>query len=216
MSRGIFSPEELEELEAFDREIEDEDEPLTLEEWRESMRRDRGIEGPPRQRSPEQREKDRIKSRARREANAEYCREAHRAWYAKNREYAQAWQRDYYRRHPTGKREAQQRLQQRMRDSAARRRLRELREALGMTQGELGAIFGSSHQVVHNWEAGKSYIPERVLDWMEAQREHTQAGVVQREERPTEPLYSPKDARCEAGSRPAPGDMETEAQHDQP
>lgn len=171
MSRGIFSPEELAELEAFDKEIEDEDEPLTLEEWRASMRRDRGIEGPPKQRSPEQREKDRIKSRARREANAEYCREAHRAWYAKNREYAQAWQRDYYRRHTTGKREAQQRLQQRMRDSAARRRLRELREALGMTQGELGAIFGSSRQVVHNWEAGKSYIPERVLDWMEAQHD---------------------------------------------
>ena len=30
------------------------------------------------------------------------------------------------------------------------------------------------------------------------------AGVAQREERSTEPLYSPKDARYEAGSRPAP------------
>lgn len=167
MSRGIFSPEELAELEAFDKEIEDDDEPLTLEEWRASMRRDRGIEGPPKQRSPEEREKDRIKSRARREANAEYCREAHRAWYAKNREYAQAWQRDYYRRHAEEKRESQRRLKERNRSSGTGLRLRELRKALGMTQAQMGEIFGSSRQVVHNWEAGKSYIPERVLDWME-------------------------------------------------
>ncbi len=171
MSRGIFTPEELAELEAFDREIEDEDEPLTLEEWRASMRRDRGIEGPPRPRSPEERERDRIKSRERRESNAEYYRAAHRAWYAKNREYALAWQREYYRRNTAGKREALQRLRERMSSSESRRRLRELRKALGMTQDQLGQIFGSSRQVVHNWEAGNSYIPPRVLEWMEARHD---------------------------------------------
>ena len=35
-------------------------------------------------------------------------------------------------------------------------------------------------------------------------------GVAQQEERSTEPLYSPKDARCEAGSRPAPGTIPRE------
>lgn len=167
MSRGIFTPEELAELEAFDREIEDEDEPLTLEEWRESMRRDRGLEGPPRPRSPEERERNRIKSRERREANAEYYREAHRAWYAKNREYAQAWQREYYRTHAEAHTAAQLRLRERNRDSEARFRLRELRKALGLTQAELGRLFDRSRQVAHHWESGQSNIPAAVLEWME-------------------------------------------------
>ena len=167
MSRSIFSPEELAELEAFDREIEDEDAPLTLEEWRESMRRDRGIEGPPRPRSPEEREQDRIKSRARRAANAEYYREAHRAWYAKNREYAQAWQRDYARRHAEEKRESQRRLKERNRSSGTGLRLRELRKALGMTQAQMGEIFGCSRHVANNWESGVTQVPAPVLEWME-------------------------------------------------
>lgn len=167
MSRGIFSPEELAELEAFDREIEDDDEPLTLEEWRESMRRDRGLEGPPRPRSPEEREREKIKSREHRAANAEYYREAHRAWYAKNREYAQAWQRDYYRRHTEQRRESERRLRERNLRSDAPLRLRELRKALGLTQAQLGGIFGRSRQVAHHWESGKSNIPAAVLEWME-------------------------------------------------
>jgi DNA-binding XRE family transcriptional regulator len=167
MSRGIFSPEELAELEAFDREIEDEDEPLTLEEWRASMRRDRGLEGPPKERSPEEREHDRIKSREHRAANAEYYRAAHRAWYAKNREYAQAWQREYCRTHAEAHAAAQLRLRERNRDSEARFRLRELRKALGLTQAELGRLFDRRRQVVCNWESGVSNIPARVLEWME-------------------------------------------------
>lgn len=171
MSRGIFTPEELAELEAFDREIEDENAPLTLEEWRASMRRDRGIEGPPKPRSPEARERDRIKSREHRAANAEYYREAHRAWYAKNREYAQAWQRDYCNKHIEERKAARLRLRERNRESEARFRLRELRKALGMTQAQLGEIFGRSRQVVNNWESGVSCVPARVLEWMEAQRD---------------------------------------------
>ena len=173
MSRGIFTPEELAELEAFDKEIEDEDVPLTLEEWRESMRRDRGVEGPPRPRSPEEREKDRIKSRERRESNAEYYRAAHRAWYARNREYAQAWQREYCRTHKGQRRESERRLQERNLRSDAPLRLRELRRALGLTQAEMGKIFDRSRQVANNWESGKSTIPAAVLAWMEAQ--HDQA-----------------------------------------
>ena len=167
MSRGIFSPEELAELEAFDREIEDEDEPLTLEEWRESMRRDRGLEGPPKPRSPEQREKDRIKSRERRAAKAEYYRNAHRAWYARNKEYAQAWQRDYSRRHTAEKLESLRRLKERNRSNGIGLQLRELRKALGMTQAQLGEIFGKSRQVANNWESGVTQIPAPVLAWME-------------------------------------------------
>ncbi len=167
MRRGIFSPEELAELAAFDREIEDDDEPLTLEEWRASMRRDRGIEGPPKQRSPEERERDRIKSREHRAANAEYYREAHRAWYAKNREYARAWQREYERKHTEQRRESERRLQERNLRSDAPLRLRELRKSLGLTQAQLGEIFDRSRQVVHHWESGKSNIPAAVLEWME-------------------------------------------------
>ena len=173
MSRSIFTPEELAELEAFDRKIEDEDAPLTLEEWRQSMRRDRGIEGPPKERSPEERERDRIKSRARREANAEYYREAHRAWYAKNREYAQAWQRDYCNKHIEERKAARLRLREHNRESEARFRLRELRKTLGMTQAQLGEIFGRSRQVANNWESGVSCVPARVLEWMEAQRDES-------------------------------------------
>ena len=167
MSRGIFSPEELAELAAFDREIEDDDAPLTLEEWRASMRRDRGLEGPPKPRSPEERERERIKSREHRAANAEYYREAHRAWYAKNREYAQAWQRDYARRHAEEKRESQRRLKERNRNSGTGLRLRELRKALGMTQAQMGEIFGCSRQVANNWESGVTQVPAPVLAWME-------------------------------------------------
>lgn len=167
MSRSIFSPEELAELEAFDREIEDEDAPLTLEEWRQSMRRDRGLEGPPKPRSPEQREKDRIKSREHRAAKAEYYRNAHRAWYARNKEYAQAWQRDYSRRHTAEKLESLRRLKERNRSNGIGLQLRDLRKALGMTQTQLGEIFGKSRQVANNWESGVTQIPAPVLAWME-------------------------------------------------
>lgn len=167
MSRGIFTPEELAELEAFDREIEDEDAPLTLEEWRESMRRDRGLEGPPKPRSPEEREKDRIKSREHRAHNPEYYREAHRAWYAKNREYAQAWQRDYCRKHAAERRESERRLRERNLRSDAPLRLRALRKALGLTQAQLGGIFGRSRQVANNWESGVTQVPAPVLAWLE-------------------------------------------------
>ncbi len=171
MSRGIFSPEELAELAAFDREIEDDDEPLTLEEWRASMRRDRGLEGPPKPYSDERRARQREQSKAYRAAHREKAVAAHREWYANNRAYAQAWQRDYNRRHAVNKRESLQRLQERNRDSEARLQLRKLRKALGLTQAELGEIFDRSRQVVHHWESGKSNIPAAVLEWMGAQRD---------------------------------------------
>lgn len=166
MSRGIFSPEELAELEAFDREIEDDDEPLTLEEWRESMRRDRGLEGPPKPCSDERRAQQRESSRIYRETHREQVREAHRRWYRKNREYAQAWQRDYYRRHTSEHREAG--LHFRALYPEAGKELRTLRMSLGLTQGAVGAMFGCCRSAVSFWERGKVSVPRRVLEWMEA------------------------------------------------
>ena len=167
MSRGIFSPEELAELEAFDKQIEDEDEPLTLEEWRASMRRDRGLPLDPKPISEERKAKARERARERRAQNPEYYREAHRQWYAKNRAYAQAWQREYHRNKPDVRRKAQERLQKQLRQSEAVLRLRALRSRLGLTQAQLGAIFGVSQMSAHYWEAGKVHIPQRVLNWMD-------------------------------------------------
>ena len=168
VSRGIFSPEELAELEAFDREIEDEDAPLTLEEWRESMRRDRGLEGPPKPYSDERRAQQREQSKAYRETHLEQSRASHRAWYERNRGYAQAWQRDYYRRRNADRIAAVSRLRAAHPD--APQELRAIRELLGLSRSALGEELGRHENTVRNWETGRTRIPLAALEWLEAQR----------------------------------------------
>lgn len=177
MRRPSFTPEELAELAVFDAAIDDADEPLSLEEWRASMRRDRGIEGPPKQRSPEARERDRIKSREHRAANAEYYREAHRAWYANNREYAKAWQREYYRTHrrPQGC-SVRRKIPGEAIDAAAGQRLRELRKGLGMSQRALGSLLGVTATAVGYWERGIVSVRAGVAELLEQMLQEQAAG----------------------------------------
>lgn len=187
MSRSIFTPEELAELAAFDAEIEDEDKPLTLEEYRESMRRDRGLEGPPKPHSEAQRAKEREYSRKRRSAPAvaEMQRQAHRAWYAKNCEYAKAWQREYYRTHSDAKRRSTEQLRERLKDNPEAAELRALRKALGMSMRQLGPIFGKSYQVIHYWETGKTRVPPWALERLRELAEPQEASG------PSEPVSLP-------------------------
>lgn len=176
MSRSIFTPEELAELAAFDAEIEDEDKPLTLEEYRESMRRDRGLQGPTKPHTEAQRAREREHARKRRKnpAVAERARQAHRAWYAKNCEYAKAWQREYEKNRGPAKKASVQRLWEKLRDSPQAREVLELRKALEMTQRQLGPILGRSYAVIHNWEAGKTRVPAWALERL---RELAETGV---------------------------------------
>jgi len=166
MSRSIFTPEELEELAAFDAEIEDEDKPLTLEEYRESMRRDRGLQGPPKPHTEAQRAREREHARKRRKipAVAERQRQAHRAWYAKNCEYAKAWQREYYLTHTDAKRRSTEELHRRLQGNPAAAEMRALRKALGMTLRQLSPIIGRSAQVIHYWETGQTRVPAWALE----------------------------------------------------
>lgn len=168
MSRPIFTPEELAELAAADAEIDREDAPLTLEEWKASMRRDRGLTGPPKARSPERREADRERARAYQKAHKDLYREAHRRWYERNREYAKAWQRDYYRRNPEKHKSPDRKPRPGCLADPNRLRLLRLRQSLSLSQRELGLICGFSAATVSNWELGKAWIPAAALDKLEA------------------------------------------------
>ena len=165
MSRSIFTPEELAELAAADAEIEDDD-ALTLEEYRESMRRDREIAGPMKPYSEARRAREREHSRKRRQdpGVAEKQRQAHRAWYAKNHEYALAWQREYSLTHTDAKRRSTEELQRRLQGNPAAAEMRELRKALGLTMRQLSLIMGRSYQVIHYWETGKTRVPAWALE----------------------------------------------------
>lgn len=169
MSRGIFSPEELAELEAFDAAIDDADEPLSLEEWRASMRRDRGLPDRPRKYSEGYKARQREYSRKRlaTEEGRERAREAHRAWYAKNREYAKAWQREYNRAHKDAHRAAMDRIAESHKDDAPRRRLKDLRLHLGLTQQALAHLLGVSPSAVCYWETGRSAAKPDVIERLE-------------------------------------------------
>ena len=150
MSRSIFTPEELAELAAADAEIEDDD-ALTLEEYRESMLRDREIAGPLKPYSEARRAREREHARKRRADPkvAERARQAHRAWYAKNRDYALAWQKDYYLRNTGAKRRAAAELRERLRDNPDGKAVRALRKQMGLTQRQLAPIMGKSRTVLH-------------------------------------------------------------------
>ena len=165
MSRSIFTPEELAELAAADAEIEDDD-ALTLEEYRESMRRDRETAGPRKPYSEARRAREREHARKRRQDPrvAEKQRQAHRAWYAKNRDYALAWQREYYLTHSEAKRRSTEELQRRLRGNPDAAEMLAMRKALGLTQRQLGPILGRSFQVIHYWEAGKTRVPAWALE----------------------------------------------------
>lgn len=175
MSRSIFTPEELAELAAFDAAVKDE--PLTLEEWRETMLRDREISGPRKPYSAERRARQREQSKAYRDSHREYAREAHRAWYAKNREYALAWQRDYYRRHAAEKRQTESRFREQHRRDQEAATVRAIRKRLCLTQRQLGAALGRSAAVVHTWETGKTRVPEEALRRISAMAAEASAGT---------------------------------------
>ena len=169
MSRSIFTPEELAELAAADAEIEA-DEALTLEEYRETMRRDREISGPRKPYSESRKNRAREYARKRRSdpAVAEKGRQAHRDWYDKNRDYALAWQREYYLTHSDAKRRATEALKDRLRGNPEAAEVLARRKALGMTQRQLGAVLGRSCTVIHYWETGKTNVPAWAMERLRA------------------------------------------------
>lgn len=168
MSRPIFTPEELAELAAADAEIDREAAPLTIEEWKASMRRDRGLPEEPRPMSQAQREASREYARKYRAKNPEANRECHRRWYVRNAEYAKAWQRDYYRRNPEKHKSPDRKPRPECLADPNRSRLLRLRQSLSLSQRELGLICGFSATTVSNWELGKAWIPAAALDKLEA------------------------------------------------
>jgi len=168
-ARSIFTPEELAELARADAEIEADD-ALTLEEYRESMRRDREIAGAVKPASEARKAKDREHARKRRSDPrvAEKQRQAHRAWYAKNSEYAKAWQREYYLTHSDAKRRSTEKLRERLQGNPAAAEVLALRRQLGMTQRQLGAALERSATVIHYWEAGQTRVPDWALERLRA------------------------------------------------
>ena len=95
-------------------------------------------------------------------------RQAHRAWYAKNHEYALAWQREYYLTHTDAKRRSTEELQRRLQGNPAAAEMRQLRKALGLTMRQLSPIMGRSYQVIHYWETGKTRVPAWALERLRA------------------------------------------------
>ena len=164
--RSIFTPEELAELAAFDAEIDDEDEPeeLSLEDWRQAMRRDRGLFDPPKLYTPEQRKIQRERSREYRRKHPEKNRENCKQWYARNRDYACAYQREYRRTHPEGRKKTAENRREALKGNPEAVELRELRMALGLRQRDVGAILGVSATAVCYWETFRASVKCGVLD----------------------------------------------------
>ena len=91
--KPMFTPEELAELAAFDAEIEDE--PLTMEELRESRERDRAALD---DRKDKKQKKIAEGKRAYYAANKEKIAEGQRAYRAANKEKIAAYMREYMRK----------------------------------------------------------------------------------------------------------------------
>ena len=89
----MFTPEELAEMAAFDAEIEDE--PLTMDELRESRERDKAAID---DRKDKKGKKIAEGQRAYYAANKEKIAEGQRAYYAANKEKIAAYMREYRRR----------------------------------------------------------------------------------------------------------------------
>lgn len=161
-----LTPEELAELEAFDAEV-DQDNQLTTAELAESRRLDREYSPShntykaKKQREYNRRHKEERRAQARKDywSNPEKHREAGRRWYARHGQQKREYARAYYQEHKD-EYLAQEHARQAIWEPYGQR-IRAAREARGWTQKELGARLGLSHgQTVAKYETGR-----RQIDW---------------------------------------------------